>query len=471
MAESLNGTKCPPSPRIEDADGGIWTRTSTGRVRVNNVNTNFPGSASLIEYWNHDIYGKDTAGQWWYNPQAAGWQQTSDPNLTTSPNDTTIPSATQIVDTALNVWTVSGGVVYKNGATAGFTDQVTLLLWHGGNIYQRNVSNLWWEWVNDNWSAVAGDPRGGSFPLFYGVNNHYDYPPLDPNAAMDSLGATMLRVNTGGGFHTDANDRIWWMAQALQGTNKKLCLVIDSGILGTSESTAYTEAFNSAKALADQFGPMGVTHYEAGNELDRDPSVIVAGDGRPGDRRTDYQQTGWARYRGTLRGLIDGIHASNASYTVGVHFCVAGAAGAGPMLWNGTEPNNATGKPTCRWDVTGIHNYEVFGDPWNMGSDAHGANFDLLTYCTTTFAKPIWVSEFNCGPEAADVDKAAYLNRVLPEYYARRVTNNIISLMYYELLSDPVVENFGLSHDDVNPGADQLLQWQAFANFAVTHPA
>lgn len=391
MAESLNGTMVPPATQIIDGSGSVWTKSGTGRVRVNGINTFFPGTAALIEYWNHDVYGKDTNGVWFYNPQGAGWVQTTDPNV---------------------------------------------------------------------------QPLG----IFYGVNNHFDYPPVDSNAAMDSLGATMIRLNTGGGGDTFANNFIVPKVQALQGTNKKVCIVIDSGILGTNESTAYTAAFNSAKALADQFGPLGVTYYEAGNELDRDPSVIVAQDGRPGDLRTDYKQTGWAKFRGTLRGLIDGIHASNAAYKVGVHFCVAGAAGAGPMLWNGTEPNNATGKPVCRWDVTGIHNYEVFGDPWSMNSSGHGANFDLLTYCTNTFAKPIWISEFNCAPEETDQYKADYLNRVLPEYYARRATNNIISIMYYELLSDPNIENFGLSHDDGDPGADNLPQWHAFADFTANNP-
>jgi len=84
-------------------------------------------------------------------------------NLTPSASGTTIPSATQIVDSALNVWTVVSGVVYKNAAAAGVSANVTLLLYYSGAIYQENKSCLWWSWNGSAWVS-ASDPSPSTIP-------------------------------------------------------------------------------------------------------------------------------------------------------------------------------------------------------------------------------------------------------------------------------------------------------------------
>jgi hypothetical protein len=75
-----------------------------------------------------------------------------------SPNGTTIPPATQIADGSSNVWTVSGGVVFKTGTTAGVSSGVTLLLWWNGTIYQES-GGVFYPWTGTTWGAVQGDPR------------------------------------------------------------------------------------------------------------------------------------------------------------------------------------------------------------------------------------------------------------------------------------------------------------------------
>jgi hypothetical protein len=80
--------------------------------------------------------------------------------LAVSANGTTIPSAAQIVDATLNIWTVTGGgVVYENGAAAGLSASVILLLWYNAIIYQENSSGAWWSWNGAAWVSVSGDPR------------------------------------------------------------------------------------------------------------------------------------------------------------------------------------------------------------------------------------------------------------------------------------------------------------------------
>ncbi len=82
--------------------------------------------------------------------------------LTESANDSFITDndASTLIDSNLATWDVQSGVVYKNGATAGFSAQVVLLLIHSHVIYQTNSSGGWWSWSGTDWVSEAGDPRG-----------------------------------------------------------------------------------------------------------------------------------------------------------------------------------------------------------------------------------------------------------------------------------------------------------------------
>lgn len=73
---------------------------------------------------------------------------------TPSAGGTTIPPATQIVDSQLDVWTVSGGHVYENGQLTP-SSGVILLLYAKGIVYQENIHNDWWLWSNGAWVATS----------------------------------------------------------------------------------------------------------------------------------------------------------------------------------------------------------------------------------------------------------------------------------------------------------------------------
>jgi hypothetical protein len=82
---------------------------------------------------------------------------------TASPNGTTIPSATQIIDSGGNAWTVAGGVISVNGASAGYSNGVALLLYDNNAIYQENSAGGWWSWNGGTW-VPGSDPRGIASP-------------------------------------------------------------------------------------------------------------------------------------------------------------------------------------------------------------------------------------------------------------------------------------------------------------------
>jgi hypothetical protein len=72
-----------------------------------------------------------------------------------SASGTMIPSATQIIDSAHNVWTLAAGVVNEGGVAAGYSANVSLLLYYGGTIYQENKSCLWWSWSGGAWVSTS----------------------------------------------------------------------------------------------------------------------------------------------------------------------------------------------------------------------------------------------------------------------------------------------------------------------------
>src|ERR1039457_6184693 len=77
--------------------------------------------------------------------------------MTQSNNYTTIPPATQIVDAKNIIWTVTGGVISKNGVADVITQQVNILVYVNGVIYQQATTNkaLWWLWNGTSWNATT----------------------------------------------------------------------------------------------------------------------------------------------------------------------------------------------------------------------------------------------------------------------------------------------------------------------------
>jgi hypothetical protein len=75
-----------------------------------------------------------------------------------STNDTVVTngSAAAIIDSTGSKWTVTGGVVDKNGAPAGDSAQVTEIAYVNHVIWQENSSKLWWSWTGVGWSSGGG---------------------------------------------------------------------------------------------------------------------------------------------------------------------------------------------------------------------------------------------------------------------------------------------------------------------------
>ncbi|MCC8390992.1 hypothetical protein LJ656_00195 [Paraburkholderia sp. MMS20-SJTR3] len=77
-----------------------------------------------------------------------------------SAHNTSIPPASSLTDGNGDVWTLSGGSVYKNGQKAGNNYNVSLVLFYGNTIYHEGTGGQFYGWTGSGWVS-CNDPRLG----------------------------------------------------------------------------------------------------------------------------------------------------------------------------------------------------------------------------------------------------------------------------------------------------------------------
>lgn len=364
-------------------------------------------------------------------------------------------------------------MIYQNGQMAGNNSNVALVLWYGGLVYQRNTgAGDFYVWAKSSQWLACSDPREqvcASSNGFYGINGHYDYPyrPDQVVSYLQALGATTYRVgtiNTPEQLTPTVN-----LAQAFQAANLTLFVLVNYGLykdgsLLPDETTAYNYVYEGAAAVAEALKPYGVTTYECGNELTRD-SAIILDSTNAGTKGVDFNNANWPIMRGVMRGMIDGIKSVQPDAQCGINFCVADT-GASDLLWDGLQPDGSGGYPKVRWDITTWHNYRIYGDIFNVGTDGAGPGFNLPVYVQARYGKPFMITEWNANEEDAQDFRASYITERLGAFYSARKQVNLLSVMYYELDSGNSV-SWGLILDDgtpVNP------PYTAFRDFTSAYP-
>jgi hypothetical protein len=468
---STNGTAMPPASSLTDGSGNTWTLSGgsayrNGTIAGNNYNV------TLAICYNGTIYVENTSSKW-FAWTGTAWQACPDPRVTvTSADGTLMPPASSIIDWSGATWTVSNGVISKNGSVVGINYNVTLVLWYGGKIYCKNTSGQWYvnTAVAAQWLACS-DPRtavAATAGSFYGVNGHYDYTytPAQIVSTLKGLGCTSYRV----GCTADSNqlNAVVNLAKAFQSAGMTLLVLINQGLrdssgnLYTSETAAYNAAYSTAAAVATALKPYGVTQYECGNELTRDSAIIINST-YAGTQASDFNNTNWPIMRGAMRGMIAGAKSVQSTAKCGINFCVADI-GASDALWEGTQPDGTTGHATVRWDLTTWHNYEVYGNIFDIGTDGAGPGFDLPTYCKARYGVPFLITEWNTGPEQTQAYRATYITAQLGGFYAARKTHNIQTVMYYVLDSGDNTYGIMLNGAQLNP------PYNAFKTYTAANP-
>jgi len=158
----------PSASQIADSALNVWT-VSDGVISKSGSAAGYSANVVLLLYFSGTIYQENKSCLWW-SWDGHTWVSSDNPapaatpacpasaaasGATASASGTMIPAASRIVDAALNVWTVIGGVISQDGANAGYSSNVALLLYFGDTIYQENKSCLWWSWNGSTWVSSA----------------------------------------------------------------------------------------------------------------------------------------------------------------------------------------------------------------------------------------------------------------------------------------------------------------------------
>ncbi|MDG0022924.1 hypothetical protein [Trinickia sp. Y13] len=463
---SPDGTTVPSASSIVDNGANVWT-LSNGYIYKNGTKDPYSYNVIMLLWYGGYVYQENTSKAF-YKWTGSTWTQSLDPRLGgTSADGTTIPPASYIIDKQNNQWTLSGGYIYKNGVKDPYSYNVSLLLWYGGMIYQKGTGGQFYvkTWMN-TW-LPSRDPRvdlAATAGSFYGINGHYDYPftATQVVSALQALGCTTYRVGCVN-KSTQLNPVIS-LARQFQAANMTLFTLVNYGLrdatgtLYASESAAYSATYAGAAAVATALAPYGVTMYECGNELTRDPAIIL-NSATAGTNKADFNNANWPIMRGAIRGMIAGIKSVQPGAKVGVNFCVADIA-ASDMLWDGLQPDGTGGHPTVRWDITTWHNYSPYGDIFNIGTDGAGPGFNLPSYCKARYGVPFMITEWNAAPEQNETQRSSYVTKQLGEFYAARKTQGMQSVMYYELTSGDYT--YGIVLDDLTPIQPTYGTFQTF---------
>jgi hypothetical protein len=300
---------------------------------------------------------------------------------------------------------------------------------------------------------------------FYGINGHqnsvstYVATPIATQISLlQDLGITTMRQDV---WDLDGAKNLVAFADECARNGIRMIVAITPSLppAGTDEDLAHHNAWQLGNAVASTL--KGRVHvYECGNEIEL--AFIVPG--TPGDTASNYPAAPYFLYRGTLRGMIDGVRAADPSAAVGVtsgwlHYGVL------QMLSDGTDPLGGSGGPTASWDITSWHWYSDMGDI----TSASDSKVNVLDELTRRFNVPIWITEFGFRPwgESGSQlwnDQANYLVADLARWVQLKSQYNLLQCaMVYELFDSGAHEDgYGLIASD---GVTQKPAYSAVKNF------
>jgi hypothetical protein len=175
MLPSPDLTEVPTTAsQIVDSSLSVWTIASDGRILRNGTQAG-NGVGSLISWTSNTINVFGTDGNWWRwsgnswtnigatKPGSTTPSPTPAPSPTASPSGSEVPTnATQILDTALSVWTIAPDRrILRNGAQAG-NGAGSIIYWYNSTIYVLGTDAHWWRWIGTGWQNVGSTKHGGS---------------------------------------------------------------------------------------------------------------------------------------------------------------------------------------------------------------------------------------------------------------------------------------------------------------------
>ena len=277
--------------------------------------------------------------------------------------------------------------------------------------------------------------------VFWGGNCHFDdmsgfggsVTTAQLVSNLQALGMTTVRATYEGPTSLPSLVNI---ANALRGTGIQMycCIDVDTTSNGSTfwptEQAAYNNAYAIARNVALTLQPLGVTMFEAGNELDTKHGINTVGD--QGSATASFSNSQWPVFRGTIAGALDGIKSVPGTLSASNAFTLCGI-GASDGLWNGTAPDGSSGYRQLRWDITAWHNYSPYGSLMCISRSFQKPNMNLLEYVSRKYQRPIMISEFSGASGNTEAQQLAWWTYLASDYYANRYKYNIMGCMTYQL--------------------------------------
>ncbi|WP_321795235.1 beta-glucosidase [Burkholderia sp. BCC1988] len=230
-----------------------------------------------------------------------------------------------------------------------------------------------------------------------------------------------------------------------------------------TEESAYAYAYSLAAYAATKLA--GIPMVEFGNEYDLDShNKPILSDG---EKISDYDNSTFPIWRGSLRGYLDGWRSVDtrhvtkliANATSGwVHF------GFLDGLMTGTQPDGTTGHPKITPDVIQWHWYSDGGDFEN--AVAASGTYNVLARLKSSYNLPIVFTEIGINQDFTEAQAQAYITKTIPELVAAKATYNVIGFNWYELYDD-TSGTFGLMTD----GTNQKPRYATLKSMIAAHAA
>lgn len=369
--------------------------------------------------------------------------------------------------------TNNGTTTFQSMSVDTSISQQLLFLGQLGTSTGQMSLNGWRVTVTNPSATATPSPVVAGSKIFYGINHHYTYWPTpsasDMVAIMQSAGFGCMRLTYEGRSATVAGTTcisiLGEFATKLKAAGLELQVCIDVSMESTpgtafsSEALCYAKAFSQGAYVATNLGPLGVSLFECGNELDSKTAggIAIRWANNTGTQGTVFQDFSasatvfagvsvFSLMRGAIRGAYDGVKSvlpnakclSNAFTNASIY--------ASDALWNGWEPDGTTGHPQVRWDITNWHLYTQ-GDARNTVYSGGGGqpSFDLLQYIHNAYGVPIAITEYN--PAQSTASNQAIVQTWLQSWYSAQDTLNIATVTWYDFFDSP----YQIINNDISP--------------------
>jgi hypothetical protein len=239
---------------------------------------------------------------------------------------------------------------------------------------------------------------------------------------------------------------------------KILPVLIPDFLSYADEAAAEAGGFMLGKTYASAFAA-DVQVWGIGNEYEGYVGSAVPNSDAEGSNLAQYNQVKYALARGSLRGMLNGIHAGNPRSKGIVNTAGGCRYGFLTALWD----------DGVRWDITGEHWYSGAGNILELHCKAGAMN--KLAFLKDTFGKPIWITEFNWNQNSNKASMAGWLTTTMRQWSVVSSRYGLEAAFIYELYDQPELSGMEAGFGIADANGTLNASGSAVAHYLAKHPS